>query len=710
MDGNFKEVKQRNLKIDGNVFEPDQLENERFQAEATQLLSQKNAFFLRDELRDASYIVKNGKKGKKKDHTKPMKAVIEKLDAVQKALSWKVAEDEKMINAQLGSITSALKEVLYACDDYIDSHKNPHSSEGQVRKSHVMRIRELVKNDAAMLSARTRQYIKDEVGKERPEENLLNLEDHSITWLTLFGSARCERIEEGNGITIENGGNLGAGMLIVKQEGKKNRYLKADERKKEHSAGAAIGLVSDRLNKKIEGLKSEEQTEAKKAEIEKLTRQSGYLDSFKRALVANRGSSALTRSKVGFVQSVFLQNLRKGTKNETALKNIITVLGLNGTAFASQVNMVINLKNNAANLRNDLNKQMLALDLDMQKKGKNHPKYQEMDAEYLELEKERNEQIDSVKQANAQIAEMFEVMDQLGKQMNSDDMASAVAYITPGTSLAKRNVATYRLAQFLGLGDMVAKAELKEVKMNGSVGTYMEMEAAEGEEPDRIAKQNGVKTFRYSLKAVEQLAALQIFDIICGQVDRHRANYLATTEEKDGVVIMTGIKAIDNDLSLGLLTYDEIKGAQKHQQIRSIEDKDGDVRIPAISDVLANRIMEMTPGMVDYLVIDLLSRAEISALKTRIKGVQNMIKRRRKLEQSGKVKKSWFAKSEKDWKRAREYIEEQAENEVDAEEDYRFDFKTDPTVQHEGVLYNSSYYHASWLNVKRKDGKFYHGK
>ena len=29
MDGNFKEVKQRNLKIDGNVFEPDQLENER---------------------------------------------------------------------------------------------------------------------------------------------------------------------------------------------------------------------------------------------------------------------------------------------------------------------------------------------------------------------------------------------------------------------------------------------------------------------------------------------------------------------------------------------------------------------------------------------------------------------------------------------------------------------------------------------------------
>ena len=706
MDDNVKISEQRNLKIDGNVFEPGKEENAQFQTSASKLLSNENAFALRDKLRDASYTLRNGKKGKKTNHTVPMKHVIEKLDAVQKALSWQVDADDEMIRAQLGSITSALKEVLYACDEYIDGHKNPRSDEGQVRKSYVLKIREMIKSDTAMLTARTNQYIADKkAGIERQNEQGI-VGDQSITWLTLFASARCEQIEEKNGIRIEKGGDMGSGMLIVKQQGKKNRYLKLDERKREHSAGAAIELVGTRLNRMITGMNELEQTEEQQAKIAALTRQNGYLNSFKEALVACRGSSALTRSKVGSVQAVFLRNLRQRKKDTDALRNIVSVLGLGGTSFGETVNKAVRDKESAIKRKNSLNSSMRKLDQQMKKLDKSDPKYKTLDDEYVKLEAERDQQNEILTQVQNTITELFEVMDQLGKQMNSDDMASVMARITPGTSLAKRNVATYRLAKHLGLGNMVAKAELKEVRMNGTVSTYMEMEAAEGQEPDVIAYNKAEKTYRYSPKAVEQLSSLQVFDIICGQVDRHRANYLAVTEEKDGVVIMKEIKAIDNDLSHGLLTYEEIKADQHYQQIRSIEDKDGNVRIPAISDELAVKIMELTPGMVDYLVIDLLSKAEISALKARIRGVQKLIERRRKQESNRKGSPSWFAKTTKDWERVRAEIEDMAEDEVLDEEVYHIDIKEDPDVRHEGELYNSTYYHANWLNVKRRGGKF----
>ena len=700
--------------IKKNVFEPDADENMQFQSQATELLSARNAFALRDELRNASYIVKKGKRGTRTDHSITMKAVIEKLDAVQKAMSWQVSKDKEMFEAQLGSLNSALKEVLYACDDYLDCHTNPHRTEGKVRKQYILQIRELVKNDTAMLTARAQTYYETEIEKKGNQENKLLLEDKRVTWLSIFASARREEITEGDGVFVNEGGDLGTGMLIVTQKDGTKRYLKADEPMTEHSMGMTVTVVNKRIDNKLAYLKSAPQNEETQKEIQSLTRQREYIELFKSSLALNRGSSYLTKGKIGQVKGVFIDNLRRNRKDDAAINQIIGRLGLTGSPFAQAFSSLLLQKENAYNEKQKKSKKYGQLQTELRKLEQDTEAYQKKKNESDTVFNEAMDLEQGYWEAVNTITDMSKAMELLGRQLNADDMAHKVAQVgSTGSSYAKRNVATYRLAKYLGLGDIVAKAELKEVKIKGVSGIFMEMEQVPGISSELASSPvSEVKTFQYSLNAVEKLASLQVFDIICGQVDRHRNNYLVTTKEtkrpgKTPLVTMEDVKAIDNDLSHGMLTYEEIKENQLYQQIRSIEDKDGNMRIPAMSDTLATAIENLTPGMVDYLLIDLLTRSELAALKARIKGVQNAIKRQRERESKGKhVGPSFFAKTQKDWLRVRNEIESMAGDEILDEQAFRYDRHQGLDVAHEGKLHNSSYYHANWLNVKRRDSSF----
>ena len=678
----FNEIKkERNLDLKKSVFEPEQEANDSFQLQAGEL--HQDAFKLRDELRNATYVIKKGKKGKantlgkKTDHTKPMTDVIESVDQLQQALSWDISTDEDMFRAQLGSVKGALKAVLFSCDTYLNGHKNPHSKEGQVRKSHVQKIRNMIVRDMEYLDFRAEEALREarEAGPE--QEDMQEHGEYEIilrpkrNWLDVFAKARIEVIRKDKDTVIDKIGDSGSDLMRVSKRGQKDRYLKPDETVVQPSLESAFESVKKKNEAIIHAFSNADSIENAGLDQEKATKKQrkaqfaiDVAKEFCDSLKQKRGSSYLKNSKANILIGALDESLTSRRHSADNLKTLIRHLDIGGTAFANRIN-----------------------ELDEKSKG-----------------------VDPLKEDpfEKQLEEIYDAIYSLFVQMNVSDLACNVARVKPGSSLGNRNVATSRIADFLGVGDLVVKSEMKEIEIGGVKQKCLEMEEAQGKEslwaPDNVNKAGG-KVCRYSAKAVRKLSDLQILDIICGQVDRHGNNFFLITIETKEKIIADDVNGIDNDLSWGTLTYEEILDAQKYQQIRSAQNKDLSMRIPAMSSQLAEKIMQLTPGMVEYLLIDLLSKEEIEAAKNRVAGLQKMIERQRELERNNPGMPSKFAETKEDWERVRNEIESKAEDEVEAQRDHDRANRS-PLVRHEGELFNSTYYQATWLNVNR-EGRAY---
>ncbi len=160
---------------------------------------------------------------------------------------------------------------------------------------------------------------------------------------------------------------------------------------------------------------------------------------------------------------------------------------------------------------------------------------------------------------------------------------------------------------------------------------------------------------RYSPKAFRQLLNLQIFDIICGQVDRNAGNYLCQKVEKQdsNITEITELKAIDNDTCFGDLKYKDIfaRGSKGLNRLRNIEDRNG-INVPYMDKEFADKILALEPKQVDYVLCDILTQKERDASIDRLKGVQKAIRKRINVENKLKAKTgkvdSIFISNEKD--------------------------------------------------------------
>ena len=243
------------------------------------------------------------------------------------------------------------------------------------------------------------------------------------------------------------------------------------------------------------------------------------------------------------------------------------------------------------------------------------------------------------------------------------------AKIDAKSDVSKRNVATSRMAKILGLDYMVAGSTIADVTVNGKKMSGIAMEEAKGEcyiDIGEAAVKKKRKP-RYSPKAFKQILNLQIFDVICGQVDRNAANYLCTYEEKadSNVTEIKEIKAIDNDLSFGRLSYNEIVnvGRQGVNKLRSFEDTGGKLTIPCVDKELADKILAVDTEMIDYQMCDILDKDERKALIDRIKGVQKIIRKmmneERKKKAKGRKTSSKFPENDESWVKAyNDYMKE----------------------------------------------------
>lgn len=209
-------------------------------------------------------------------------------------------------------------------------------------------------------------------------------------------------------------------------------------------------------------------------------------------------------------------------------------------------------------------------------------------------------------------------------------------------NLTNRNVATSRVAEILGLGDLIAKSETVEMKepgqKKGRIGNLMQK--AQGREAAKIAAEYQTKTLEQretasdpqSIKNLmsqkitgnfqKQLVSLQVLDFITGQIDRHANNYLIQEDANTGM--LTGLTGIDNDFSFGNTTVGErgIIGTNG----RSVVNNDGKLSIPHMDKALAERVLALNKDQLTFLLADLLEPDAIQGACKRLDILQQAIR------------------------------------------------------------------------------------
>ena len=207
-------------------------------------------------------------------------------------------------------------------------------------------------------------------------------------------------------------------------------------------------------------------------------------------------------------------------------------------------------------------------------------------------------------------------------------------------NMSRRNVATSRIAELLGLENLVAKSRTVDI-LDQATGQTIRgnlMDQAEGKEYDKV--ENAITENKIDSGFIRDLTNLQVLDILCGQVDRHRNNMLYKTDDQGTV---TGVQGIDNDGAFG--TNTDVASAKNpyRKDLRVFDPETLEMIIPFMDDGLATRIAQLTSSTIRYVLKDLLTDEEIEATGRRLDLLQKGIKKARD-EHSDR-----FLKEEKDW-------------------------------------------------------------
>ena len=204
-------------------------------------------------------------------------------------------------------------------------------------------------------------------------------------------------------------------------------------------------------------------------------------------------------------------------------------------------------------------------------------------------------------------------------------------------NVSKRNVATSRMAELLGVGHLVARSETAEVTDAATGEKYRGnlMAKAVGSESTAVEKMAKERNSAEMTSGGFQRATicLQMLDNICSQVDRHDQNMMYQIH--NGVI--TGIQGIDNDLAFGesdLLTA----GTTANAKSSFNEGEAGlTLSIPYMDKTMARNIIELAkrPEVVRFVMSDVLRPVEIDALIDRLTTAANVLQAAMQ-EESGK--------------------------------------------------------------------------
>ncbi len=192
--------------------------------------------------------------------------------------------------------------------------------------------------------------------------------------------------------------------------------------------------------------------------------------------------------------------------------------------------------------------------------------------------------------------------------------SSRDAKIEADQSLTARNVATSRMAMLLGIGSMVSDSRTAVIKKDGKEIMGNVMEDTQGH-----PVYDGDKKYTYTDQAIGETFMLQVFDILCGQIDRHYGNFHVITNDKGEI---ESLKALDNDMAFGDLEPYDVFDSAGYNQIRPITKH----HFRALPEAFAKSILALDMDYVREALGDLLDDKALSKLRVRLQMIQACIR------------------------------------------------------------------------------------
>ena len=199
-----------------------------------------------------------------------------------------------------------------------------------------------------------------------------------------------------------------------------------------------------------------------------------------------------------------------------------------------------------------------------------------------------------------------------------------------------RAVAMYKLDRLFN-ANVTARAEFAtHVDKNGKTVFGTVLESAKGTKGADLAigqskehaKQLGPGAIVQSDPTFQRaMNKLQIFDAICGQLDRHDGNYYVQTDERGNV---TGVTGIDLDMAFGKNLKGDMKAGSMAHNFKGIPDK--------IDAEFGEKLLTVDAKDVADALRGLLSDAEIAATIDRFETVKGLV---RQLKSSSSLVSKW---------------------------------------------------------------------
>lgn len=183
------------------------------------------------------------------------------------------------------------------------------------------------------------------------------------------------------------------------------------------------------------------------------------------------------------------------------------------------------------------------------------------------------------------------------------------------TNLAAKQLATYKLAKYLGIDDVVVKSEFVRLITDGGEKIGVITDKANGEELPRLQNKNLKIHPNFQL----ELTNLQILDTITNEQDHSPLN--CVFKVKDGQII--GVMAFDNERSFGL--NKDLKKGLIWGKISPILNEDNKLNLPHMSKKLSEKILNTTDKDIDIIFNDILSNDQINSFKIRFNKLKNAI-------------------------------------------------------------------------------------
>lgn len=199
-----------------------------------------------------------------------------------------------------------------------------------------------------------------------------------------------------------------------------------------------------------------------------------------------------------------------------------------------------------------------------------------------------------------------------------------------------RSVAMYKLDQLLKAG-VTARAEFAtHVDDTGKTVFGTVLESAKGVtgsdakigSSQEHAKQLGSSAFSLDDPVFQScMNKMQVFDAICGQLDRHDGNYYVQVDENNQV---TGVTGIDLDMAFGKELKGDMKAGKYAPNFKGIPDK--------IDAEFGEALLKVSSKDIGDVLRGLLPEPEIAATISRFEAVRSVVQ---KLKQSEGLVQKW---------------------------------------------------------------------